>query len=669
MNLLRNLAQIPRLVRYEFARLWSSTMGILATLALFAIPTIYTTLYLWGNYNPQDHAHKYPVAVVNLDEGLTRLDGERVNHGDQVVQNLLAQDVFKFEVTDPKRADELLREDYYGFIVTMPPSFSADLESAATDEPRQASIKLTTNDANNALGTQFGQRLAEAVRAAVSSEVGDQAALKMLDGLATVRDGLGTAIDGGNQLTDGANQLHDGLIRAGDGAAQLDAGTLTLADGAAQASSGANQLADGLAQLNAKTSELPSQAARLADGARQVADGDAQIAAAANRVNDVVQTANAEHNQLRSDVIDLLLARGVDPSIVDEATQLFAPVNERIDEAAGKAQDTTDKINLLAAGAEQVADGAQQLAEASPQLANAVSQLSAGANQLRDGTAQLADGSTQLHAGAQQLAEGIGTARDASALIADGMTQLRDGLVDGQRQIPESTPESRAIQAAVIGSPVGVEEQSIAEAGSYGATLAPFFCALAAWVGVYALFLIVQPYSKRAATALAAPGRVAVAGWLAPTLIGAAQMITAYLSLRYVVGLPFAHGWATVGLLILASGAFASIILALNVWFGSVGQFFALLLMFMQLVGTGGTFPWQTLPEPIRTIHQYLPMTWLTEGLRQSMYGGNMEIYRRYCLWLTLLLWACVSVAALGVARKTNRRTLRDLEPSIIGQS
>ena len=669
MNLLRNLAQIPRLVRYEFARLWSSTMGILATLALFAVPVTYTSLYLWGNFNPQDHAHKYPVAVVNLDEGLTRDDGESINHGDQVVQNLLEQAVFEFEVTTPQRADQLLREDFYGFIVTMPPSFSADLESAATDNPRQASIKLTTNDANNALGTQFGQRLAEAVRSAVASEVGDQAALKMLDGLAQVRDGMGAAIDGGNQLADGSGQLHDGLVRGADGAAKIDWATFELANGAAQASSGANQLADGLAQLDAKTSQLPAQAARLADGARQVADGDAQIAEAANRVNDVVQTAYADHNELRSDVIELLLARGVDPAVVNEAAGLFEPVNQRIDEAAGKAQDTTNKINMLADGARQVADGAQQLADASPQLADAVRQLSNGANQLRAGNAKLADGSAQLHAGAQELAEGIGTARDASAMLNDGIVQLRDGLVAGQEQIPESTPESRAIQAAVIGSPVGVEEHSIASAGSYGATLAPFFCSLGAWVGVYALFLILQPYSKRAATALAAPGRVAIAGWLAPTLIGAAQMITTYLSLHYVVGIPMAYGWQTVGLLILASATFAAIILALNVWLQSVGQFFALLLMFMQLVGTGGTFPWQTLPEPIRTIHQYLPMTWVTEGLRQSMYGGNLDMYRHYCVLLTLLLWACVSLAALGVARKTNRRTLRDLEPSIIGQS
>lgn len=53
----------------------------------------------------------------------------------------------------------------------------------------------------------------------------------------------------------------------------------------------------------------------------------------------------------------------------------------------------------------------------------------------------------------------------------------------------------------------------------------------------------------------------------------------------------------------LASFTYAAIILALNVWLGSVGQFVGLVLMVLQLLTAGGTFPWQTLPAPLAWLH------------------------------------------------------------------
>ncbi|POH85077.1 hypothetical protein CJ026_026705, partial [Ralstonia pickettii] len=61
----------------------------------------------------------------------------------------------------------------------------------------------------------------------------------------------------------------------------------------------------------------------------------------------------------------------------------------------------------------------------------------------------------------------------------------------------------------------------------------------------------------------------------------------------------FANPVATLGIMLVASLTYAAIVLALNVWLGSVGQFLGLVLMVLQLVTAGGTFPWQTLPGPV----------------------------------------------------------------------
>ena len=107
--------------------------------------------------------------------------------------------------------------------------------------------------------------------------------------------------------------------------------------------------------------------------------------------------------------------------------------------------------------------------------------------------------------------------------------------------------------------------------------------------------------------------------------------------------------------------------LALNVWLGSVGQFLGLVLMVLQLVTAGGTFPWQTLPAPLAALHHVLPMGYVVDAMRQVMYGGDLGRVGTDLLVLGAWLVGGVLLAALGVTRMTHHRTLHDLQPSLIG--
>jgi putative membrane protein len=118
---------------------------------------------------------------------------------------------------------------------------------------------------------------------------------------------------------------------------------------------------------------------------------------------------------------------------------------------------------------------------------------------------------------------------------------------------------------------------------------------------------------------------------------------------------------------VLASLTYAAIILALNVWLGSVGQFLGLVLMVLQLVTAGGTFPWQTLPAPLTNLHHVLPMGYVVDAMRQLMYGGDLARIGGDLTVLAAWMLGALALAAIGVTRMTHHRTLRDLAPSLIG--
>jgi putative membrane protein len=161
--------------------------------------------------------------------------------------------------------------------------------------------------------------------------------------------------------------------------------------------------------------------------------------------------------------------------------------------------------------------------------------------------------------------------------------------------------------------------------------------------------------------------RIALAGWLTPALLGIAQMVGLYLIVTGPLGFAVASPVATIGVLALTAAAFAAILLLLNAALGSVGQFLGLILMLVQLVTAGGTFPWQTLPAPLAAIHHALPMSYAVDALRQAMYGGDTAIAWGDVGVLAIWLVAAVALTAAVAARMTRRRTLRDLQPSLLG--
>ncbi|MFJ2551689.1 YhgE/Pip family protein [Microbacterium sp. NPDC087591] len=610
--------KVPSMIAAELRRLTASKMGIIALIALVCVPILYGGLYLWANQDPYAKFPDVPVALVVADEGApaptTGNDaptGDTVNYGEDVAENLIEGNAFDWQRMSADEAATALRDGTVDFTVTIPADFSTALTSAAGDDPHRARIDLETNDANNYLASSMGTQAVEKIRSSVAEMVGSEAAERLLTGLSDVRDSLITATDGATKLTDGANS----------------------------AASGSSTLADGTAQLASGTAQLASGAQTLASGAQQVSAGNRQLADVADRAGSAVQQAADALPQVRTDIATVLSEQGLSQDEIDQVLARLDPLATRLQDGNSKVQAAVGKVDQLAAGAASLASGASDLAT--------------GAGTVATGAAAANDGAAQL--------------RDGLSTLASGTAELRDGLSNGVDAIPASTPELRTLQADTIADPVTVSSDKVASAEDYGAGLAPFFAALSAWIGIYALFLIVKPISRRAVTALHSPIRITLAGWLTPAMLGAVQMVGLMGILAITLGFTFNHPLGTLGVMIFASATFAAIILALNVWLGSVGQFLGLVLMVLQLVTAGGTFPWQTLPAPLAALHHVLPLGYVVDAMRQLMYGGNLGRAGWDLAVLGMWLVGALLFAMLGVTRMTHRRTLRDLQPSLIG--
>jgi putative membrane protein len=429
------------------------------------------------------------------------------------------------------------------------------------------------------------------------------------------------------------------------------AGATRLTTGATQLHTGATELSSGLATLQQQTAALPTQSDQIADGALRVAQGNAKVAAVGDTLRDYSVAAKNAYYDGRVDLLNRMGSLGLTGSQQNQLLavydQLAAPVNDA-DAAVGRGAAQLDALS----------NGANQVATSTRALANAMPGLAAGIRDARSGADGIAAGATRLQAGATELDSGLGT-------LSGGAGDLATSLTEGVSSIPDVSDSERARIARTIGDPVGIHSVSEAEAGSYGAGLAPFFMALAAWIGGYVPFLLVRPLSRRAMAANQSPLRVALGGWLTPAVIGVVQMAALLAVVAIAVRIVPSNLPGTLLFLILMSATFVAVVHALNAWLGTAGQFLGLVLMVLQLVTAGGTFPWQTIPQPLHWLHHLLPMSYAVDGLRQLMYGGLSTLVLRDVV--VLLAWLAVALLATSRAARAQRIwTVQRVKPGLV---
>ncbi|GAB2759499.1 YhgE/Pip domain-containing protein [Salinifilum aidingensis] len=623
-----------RIAATELRRLTSGKLPTLALVAVTLVPLLYGALYIYANWDPYGRLDGVPAAVVINDAGAQRDDGSRLQAGQKVYDELTSSDAFSWEKTTEQRARNGVAHGDYSFALVVPHDFSAALLSPGDFEPRRAQLGVITNDANNYLVGTIADRVASQVQRAVATDAGSEAAEQLLMGFGTVHDKTARAADGARQLADGAHQLDDGIDQARQGSGELSSGAHELLDGQQQLAGGADQLADGsaelhtgLGQLAERTSSLPQQTQQLAEGSEKVAEGNQELAARAEELGSASQQLAAHTDEVQQRTAETLREAGVDE---EQVQRIIADLDDNpVSNANDEVQQQVSRVRALADGSRQVADGNQALAEAAPQMTSAIQQAHRGAGRLADGAQELQrgqhealSGTRELASGADQLHSGAGQLDAGSDRLVDGSDELASQLRSGVDDIPNPDARTRTATADTIGDPVGIDEAAQTEAGTYGAGLAPYFLGLALWIGGFVLFLLMRPLSQRALAAGTPAWRVALGGWLPAAVVGVVQAVLLYVVVAHGIGVTPAHPWWTLGFLLLTSFAFTAVVHALNAAFGPKGKFIALVVLVLQLVTAGGTFPWQTTPEVLHPLHAVLPLGYVVDALRQLIYGG-----------------------------------------------
>lgn len=523
-------------------------------------------------------------------------------------------------------------------------------------------------------------------------------------GINTLAGGAATLNDGASTLSAGANSLASGVGALSDGATQMSAGSKTLSDGAGTLAgkmkdslpaatalnNGAASVKDNAALLDASAKNVSGSAASLAGSADKVA---ADAAAAANSMADLVARAQAGETinlaQLQALQTQLTpvaggtaaLAAGTHTLSTDGTTPLAAgtaSLSQGAASVSGGVSQLTAGVNEAAVGAGTLADGATRLNDAAHQLATGAasaasgsrdvaagagrlwagaSQLASGASTASDGAATLAAGAGTLSVGSNDLATGSGELLNGGKSLAEGADKLAAGshtltqkLSDGGTAVPNDSPALLDAKSEVLANPVGVKASWDNQAESFGIGFAPFFIALAAFVGALITWLLLRALPTRALAAGASGLRAVLTGLLPALAIGLGQVLIMVAVLLWGLDMNPAYPVAMAAFIYLTTVTFLALQQMFIIVLGTAtGRVVSLVLLMLMLSSSGGTYPVETTPGFFQALHPFMPATYVVDGLRELMTGGidsRMWISVAFLVTLTLVSLTISSLSA-----------------------
>lgn len=672
----------PSLPWFELARFRRSRITRAAVLAVAIVPLFYGALYIWANLDPTGRLDNVQAAVVNEDEMIEAAgqDGKKqpVAVGRELAANLIGDDSrnnYDWLLTDAADARAGLADGTYKAVLTIPEDLSKAATSTSGDPSAavQGRLDLKTNDAVNFVNGQIADRILDAAKSSLNAQVTETYLGNLYLGFTDIKASLEEAADGAGQLADGAGELTDGAGQLDDGARALADGNRQLAAGAGELDSGANELAEGLGTITDRTRGLPGQTEQLADGAEQVAGGVGEI-------NDLVQgladglTSNTGPIVDRlGDLEDSLRTAaqtcrnsgtpGDQCANLDAAADAAAQAAGQVDGLAGQVETGAGQVRELNDGAQRVAQGNRRLADSVPALVGGLQDASDGAGQLASGTGQLADGARDAADGADQLASGTGQLVDGAGALRDGALELQSGLSDGSEQVPDYTEDERDQLAKTAATPVTDAADRLNKVSSYGEGLAPYFMALALWVGAMSIYLLLRPLSARAVASAAGSVRTALAGFVPGAALSLVQAVLLVGVLLGVVGVGASQPWLLLGLAVLTGLVFTAINQTFIAWFGGAGRFLAIVFVCLQLTAAGGTYPIETSPSFFGFLHSLLPMTYAVHGFRAATAGGTEGVAFDAFI---LVVFALLALGATALAAKRRQRvSITRLHPTL----
>ncbi|MGE7939126.1 YhgE/Pip family protein [Bacillus paramycoides] len=215
-------------------------------------------------------------------------------------------------------------------------------------------------------------------------------------------------------------------------------------------------------------------------------------------------------------------------------------------------------------------------------------------------------------------------------------------------------------QSDYFANPVNLKENKLFAMPNYGSAMSPFYTVLALWVGALLMvsLLTVEVHEEGANYK---SHEIYFGRLLTFLTIGLSQAFIVSMGDIFLLGTYVVDKFWFVLFSLFIGGVFVCIVYSLVSIFGNVGKSMAIILLVLQVAGSGGTFPIQMTPPFFQAIYPFLPFTYAISAIRETVGGMLWDIVIRDLLVLSAFVVVIV-VAAILLKTPINKSSEKFVE-------
>lgn len=690
------MKNILKIYKRDLKNIFTNSMAIILVVGLAVLPSLYAWFNIYANWDPYGSTGNMMVAVVNDDEGFKYRD-IKINVGEEIVSNLKGNDAIDWQFVSKDEALNGIESGKYYAGIEIPKGFSKSFASIMSPVFVQPKITYYANEKKNAIATKITDKVVQTVQTSVNESF----VTTVID---LVNAMLGVVVEESDHTTSNAiNSIQDQIKNAQD---SLKATEQTL-NSFKEVVELSNDL---VGSLNPKNLDnLLTNTSTLLDGTEDVItvssnavgavignigvsldDATVTLDNVANLIREKgnLNTQGAKRELLKAseqlenvknilnDASDIIIKLNQSlPHPLEKVTAVAANIKALATDAGNLSKDIKDFVNgdisispstlatrvenlskrIKSAKADFSKNVQPKLEKAVIDVLNEINSLSNIVDSLQANSSKISTLTTALNKSAKAGDTMVGSlmtlltsAEGQLKSLSEKLTALQDSEI--LNTLTNMTSTNKDELGAFIACPVKIDTDKVYGIENYGSAMAPFYSTLAIWVGGMFLVAVMSPTVKKKKEIGRVTHHEAYFG----------RALT-FLTISFVQGMVICLGDLLLFKIqcyhpakFMIAGGLASLVYTLFIYsltytLGDLGKSVGVIMLVLQIGGSGGTFPIDVTPPLFRAINPYLPFTFVIEAMRECICG----LYQNeYWIWL-LKLCAYIPIAlVIGLGLK-----------------
>lgn len=704
------MKNILAIFKADVRGLVKNVLALIIIIGLCILPSLYAWFNIYSNWDPYANTGNIKIAAYSEDEGYTGEDGTVQNMGGKILDNLKENTAIGWTMVDSgEEAIEGVKSgDYYAAVV-IEKDFSYKMFNMFAEGFANPGITYYENEKKNAVATKITDTAVSTLQQSidaqfvdvvirtvfeqtnnVSGEIETNNKIKeFTDKLTAVNNNLITYETTIESLISANKELTTSVGKAQDEIDSLKGQVDTGIDDVTGVKNGISTTRTSLSDFNAKVKESVAQIESSLDKVVSELENTTVTDDVRKMADDMIQTMK-DVNTLKKEALKLEAAiKGIKlPSDYDKETQ---DALNAIGSVIGNADDIREVINGLGItdAADKVTSRIEaELAKKTDSVEDAVRTCKDYASNMRNmftnSLMPQIDGilanTEQILATVNTLLESINTTLENTGTIFDGMVStigstnqsleqmqvIIQGVSEKLKSVTElfnGTTEDERVQALrklmsgdpdtygeFFSEPVKIDTVEVYPIANYGSAMTPFYTVLALWVGALLLTALVKVKAEPKNLQGVKLHQLYFGRYLLFFVLGQIQALVVVLGDIYLLHCQILDKglfWFTASL---TSFVFTLLVYSLTLSFGDIGKAVAVVIMVIQIAGSGGTFPIELLPSVYRNIYIFFPFPYAINAMRETIGGmyGNMYVKSL----LQLMIFAVAALVLGLVIRK-----------------